>query len=198
MHVLTTLITVWCATTTVAPALAGTRPGPRPSAAPPTSTPLRPGHTLHTLVEAAWRRAEMDIPPRRRWTRRVRASALLPEVSVGYDHRRDRGWDHRLELDAPDELDTDAATTQTLRFRATWDLGELIYSYDELRVTQTILDVQSQRARIRGEVQALFQERVAKITAWSHMAPTDPGRGALEREIEALTSALELLCGVEF
>jgi hypothetical protein len=149
-------------------------------------------------VEAAWRRAELDVPSRRVWSRRVRASALLPEVSVGYAHRRDRGWDHHLQLDAPDELDTDAKTAQTLRFRATWDLSRLVYSSDELRVAQTILDIQSRRAAIRAEVHSLYERRRTQISEWTLAAPNDPVRASLEAEIHHLNEALELLCGVEF
>ena len=63
---------------------------------------MRGSRSLPALVQAAWRRADLDVPKRRAWTRRVRVATLLPEVSVGYDRRRDRGWDHHLQLDAPD------------------------------------------------------------------------------------------------
>jgi hypothetical protein len=154
--------------------------------------------SLSALVEAAWAHADLRMPRRRAWIRRVRAATLLPEVSAGYDHRRGRGWDHHLQLDAPDELDTDGSLTQTFRVRATWDLSRLVYSNDELRVTQTTLDIQSRRATLRSEVQALFERRQAQIAAWTLTAPHDPHRADLETEIRQLTQALEVLCGVEF
>ncbi len=185
------------------PAAQATVGGPaRPAWALAVSRPDPPSppqtRSLPALVQAAWRRADLDVPKRRAWTRRVRVATLLPEVSVGYDRRRDRGWDHHLQLDAPDELDTDAKTAQTFRFRATWDLSRLVYSNDELRVAQTILDIQSRRAAIRAEVQSLFERRREKIATWTMAAPRDPLRVTLESEIRQLTEALELLCGVEF
>lgn len=162
----------------------------------PTRAPA--ARSLSALVEAAWEHADLRVPQRRAWIRRVRAATLLPAVSAGYDHRRGRGWDHHLQLDAPDELDTDSSVTQTFRVRATWDLSQLVYSSDELRVTQTILDIQSRRATVRAQVQSLFERRQAHVAAWTLAAPHDPHRAELETEIRQLTQALEVLCGVEF
>lgn len=172
--------------------------GPRAAAPPPTAPPdTTTVPRLERLVRAAWRRAGLGLHDPERWQRRARAAAALPLLTVGYDHRVDEGWDLRATYEVPDVLDTDAATTRTLRIRATWELGRAVFSDDELRVAQTHLDVTAQRDRLRREVVDLFERRAELIAAWSTLAPGDTQRPVLEGELDRVERALRLLCGPE-
>lgn len=170
-------------------------PPPAPSAR---GSSHAPREQLRALVRAAWRRAGLHLESRARWSRRARAAAALPTLTLGYDRRTDQGWDRRHRVDQPDVLDTDAGATHTFHARATWNLDRAIYSDDEQRIAQTYLDLEARRAALRREVTTLFEERLSLRARWNALAPDSVERVTIAARIEALSRALTLLCGPEF
>lgn len=136
------------------------------SSAPPTRAPCRArprvgAGTLPPLArlhQAALARSPVDARAVRRWQRSARVSGVLPDVSVGWDHRRDRGYDLGQMAGEADELSSDLFAGNTFRVRADWSLDRLVFNPDELRAARAALDWLDWRAQLLERVTAIHTE----------------------------------------
>ncbi|MBN2340859.1 MAG: hypothetical protein JXX29_17555 [Deltaproteobacteria bacterium] len=108
--------------------------------------------SLNMLIASALRYAEAGGGRSDRWAVAVRRSPVLPtlKISVGYDLERDESLDRTQ--DDPDRWGADADNDFGIQATAQWELADLIYHPDELKVYQTL----SHRAERREEIIALI------------------------------------------
>ena len=185
-------------------------PGPPPSTVvPPAPVSRCPGAppTVHRgapdlrrLHAAAVARAPITSHTTRGWRRRVRAAAVLPDLSVGWDLRLDQGYDLGQQSGAADELSRDALAANTFRVRADWSLDRLIFDPDELRVARAALDWLDWRARLLEQVTALHAEYVSLLLARrSAIAadPCSPDLAVIDAKLVEVAGHLYALTGLE-
>ncbi len=179
-------------------------PVPRPS---PEPRPVAPTEDLEALLagepsiaavqRAAVRFVECDAATLARFERDSRAYGALPELTLGggLDGDRDvdmdpfdnvegaedgRGWDLSLDLE--------------------WDLGDLVMSYERIRILSEQQDRMELRARVLEEVTLRYFERQR---ARAELGAGDPDRDPAEAtrlllEIAEITAGLDALTGGEF
>ncbi len=114
---------------------------------------------LEALFAAADRKLAIPGTRPERWVARARASAALPVLSAGLDHRRDDGWNLDQSPGTAVELSSDVGTSRVIRSRATWELDRLIFNVDELRAARALLDLAELKERIHLSVASYYQER---------------------------------------
>jgi len=156
------------------------------------------GPSLATLHAAALARAPIDASTLRGWQRRSRAAAALPGVSVGWDHRRDRGYDLGQMAGEADDLKTDAVAGHTFRVRVDWALDRLVFNPDELRVARAALDWLDWRDRVLDRVTVLHTEWWTLVDAYRllrHDGACPPEAAALERQMREVAGHLLALTG---
>jgi hypothetical protein len=152
--------------------------------------------TVHELMAAAEREAELRPERLRSWMSRARLAALSPRVSFGID--RSFGRDESLDLTGGGR---DISTDDDLGWKAeaSWDLSRLVFSPDEMRVAREGLrlvelrrEVLSRVVRIYFERRRLLAQRVMAQRAGPLDAAADLDREVRIREIEG---ELDALCG---
>lgn len=150
--------------------------------------------TVHELMSAAAREAELRPDRLRSWMSRARLAALAPRVSFGID--RNVGRDESLDLaDGGRDLSTD--DDLGWKAEASWELSRLVFSPDEMRVAREGLRLTELRQEVQTHVVQLYFER-RRLQVQRAMArrsgPEDPlselDREVRIREIEANLDAL--------
>lgn len=169
---------------------------PLPDVARVTAPP--PGEpSLADLRAAASALAGADPERVRSMLSRARKAAWLPELRVRYDRRFGRG--EAVDLGgttaAPPPLQLDTANDVRYEIRATWDLGRLVFSPEELRAHAEALRTADVRREIEAAVTRIYFER-RRLRAERVLAPAgDPASAArrdlriaeIESELDALT-----------
>jgi hypothetical protein len=153
--------------------------------------------SIAAVQRAAVRYVECDAATLAEFERDSRAYGALPELSLGggLDGDRDvdvdpfdnvegaqdgRGWDLSVDLE--------------------WDLGDLVMSYERIRILSEQQDRMELRARVLEEVTQRYFERQR---ARAEFAADDPERDPAEAtrlllEIAEITAGLDALTGGEF
>jgi len=150
--------------------------------------------TVHELMAAAAREAELRPERLRSWMSRARLAALAPRVSIGID--RNIGRDESLDLsDGGRDLSTDDALGW--KAEASWDLSRLVFSPDEMRVAREGFRLSELRQEVLDHVVRLYFERrrlQVQRTMVRRAGPEEPlaelDREVRIREIEANLDAL--------
>lgn len=143
------------------------------------------------------------------WTTRVNISALLPRVRVDYRRRADDDLQTDFDRDFDvlvdgSEILTDIARDvrdedddqEEWRIQGNWELNELIFNPDVLRVSNEASDLVELREDLLTTVTTLyFERRRAQV-----QIILDPPTDAVERlrrelEIEELTAGIDTLTG---
>jgi hypothetical protein len=168
--------------------------------------------TILEVQEAAAAYAHIDQDMMSGWSARASASALLPRVRVQYqataddDISTDDNRDFEVLLDGTQIL-TDVDQDQTVEdddqvrivIQGDWDLRELIFNPDVLRITNETSDLVELREDILVTVTSLyFERRRAQVQLL-----VDPPSDAVERirrelEIQELTAGIDALTGAWF
>jgi len=152
--------------------------------------------TVHEMMAAARREAEVRPERLRSWMSRARWAALAPRLSLGVD--RSFGRDESLDLaDGGRDLSTD--DDLGWRVAATWELSNLVFSPDEMRVAREGARLSELRQRVLAEVVRLYFER-RRLQVQGRLAKregSDDTATSLEREvrIRELEASLDALTG---
>ena len=146
-----------------------------------------------------------------KWLRASRGFAALPQVRVEYRLSDDWQNDFRAfdpagnpptsnEVEAVNVLtDADRGQDQTILFRATWDLDQLVMSSEQIRVINEAQDVVKLREKVLGEVTRLYFER-RRLQVDMLLAPKSDLMGQVRDELRLaeLTAALDAYTGGQF
>jgi hypothetical protein len=152
---------------------------------------LRSAATALALAEPERARAFVD---RARW------AGLLPELRVRLDRRFSRT--ESLDL-SPSAVDADATpvgvdSLNDLRYewRATWDLGRIVFNPDELAASTQALRMADVRREVEGAVIRLyFERRRLKAEAQASDATDTTSGVRLELRIQEIEAELDALTG---
>ena len=128
------------------------------------------------VVEAAYVAAGLDRDPTKSWSRRARAAALIPWVSLR------AGWDASWRED-----DADVGRSRDFEVRATWRLDRLVFDGRELQVSSIDMARRRERRRLATRViRAYFTWRKLSAAAGHEPRAALAAEAALA-ELDALT-----------
>lgn len=165
--------------------------------------------TILEVQEAAAAYAQIDQGVMEGWSTRASLAALLPDVRVQYQRRVEDDLqmddDQDLEVDELGDLvltdvardvRTDDDTQSDIRIQGDFELNELVWNPDLLRVSKEIRDVVELREDILTTVTTLFFERRRAQVQLQLSPPSDPiERLRRELEIQELTASIDALTG---
>lgn len=152
--------------------------------------------SLRELQQAALRRADADIGGSRHWVSATRWSAVLPvlKVTVEQDMERDESLDRYQ--DEPDRWGADTDRDLGFQVSAQWNLPELIFNPDEMRVYSSLANRAARREALMTVLVGYYFERRKLIVTRLVSPPSDP-TAALEQDIRIaeLTALIDALTG---
>lgn len=165
--------------------------------------------TILEVQDAAADYAQIEQGSMSGWTTRASLSALLPRLRVEYrltnDDNLQNDYDEDFNVAADgtligdtvqrDQTDEDDEEIR-LRFQGDWELPELVFNPDILRISNEVSDLVELREDILTAVTTLyFERRRAQV-----QMILDPPSDAIERlrrelEIQELTAGIDALTG---
>jgi hypothetical protein len=134
---------------------------------------------------------------------RARWAALLPELRVRLDRRFSRTESLDLGREATDPLATpvgvDSINDLRYEWRATWDLGRIVFNPDEVGASTHALRMAEVRRELETVVIRLyFERRRLKAEALASDASDTPPGVQVEIRIQELEAELDALTGGAF
>jgi hypothetical protein len=151
---------------------------------------------LAELEQAALRLADADPQSASGWLAAPNRAALLPvlKLSVSHDMGRDESLD-RNQVD-PDRYGVDSDRGLGFDASAEWNLAELVFNPDEVRVYGALADRAERRQGLLTALVGYHFER-RRLIAQQALAPGDDPLATAERllRIEELTAAIDALTG---
>jgi hypothetical protein len=151
---------------------------------------------LEELGRAAVARADADLEVTRSWSRRPNAAAVLPTLKLVFDY--DTGRDESLDRyqEKPDRWGADSDQDLGFQVQAQWELDELIFNSDEIRVWNAIADRVGRREALLGLLTSYYFER-RRLQLVALLAPPSDLTELidLQMRIGELTSAIDSLTG---
>ncbi|HPN83537.1 MAG TPA: hypothetical protein PLM00_09100 [Spirochaetota bacterium] len=172
-------------------------PPEEPEPVPDSSTDMpRVSPVVSRLVNAALRLADAEFSRGASWPRKVRASALLPEIRVtsSYDTDRDESLDRYQ--DRPDRWGADTDRDFGISVTATWNFASLVFHPEELDVQDALQDIAQRREEIIAAVVNGWFERDRLLKLRAIRPPSDlAARLEIEARILALTAQIDALTG---
>jgi hypothetical protein len=144
---------------------------------------------------AAAREADRAAPIASGWGRRVRLAALLPRLTAEWRH--DEEAYRVVGLQASGEVDYQHLSPgTTFAVRATWELGALVASRDELAAASAAAARAQRREEAVARASALFHERRRARVALLLAPPAAPlARAEAELAVARMTAELDALTG---
>lgn len=160
-------------------ALAGATPAMREAALAAET----PEPTVREVQKAAAAHAGIDPKLAESWRRRVRRAAWLPKLTAEWMHE-ERTF-HVVGIASGGEVDyVRLLPGDKVGLKASWDLRDLVFDADELRVAAASADLVQRRREIVGEATKLF---FARRRLRAELAP--PGLAEAERAEKELALA---------
>ena len=165
--------------------------------------------TVIEVQEAAVAYAQIDEAVMDRWSARANAAAVLPDVRIEYrrytddDIQRDDDQDLNVDengdlvlSDMERDIRTDDDEEQRLIIYGDFELNELIWNPDLLRISKERRDLVELREDVLTTVTSLYFERRRAQVQLLLNAPTDTvERLRREQEIQELTASIDALTG---
>ena len=165
--------------------------------------------TVIEVQEAAVAYAQIDEAVMDRWSARANAAAVLPDVRIEYrrytddDIQRDDDQDLNVDengdlvlSDMERDIRTDDDEEQRLIIYGDFELNELIWNPDLLRISKERRDLVELREDVLTTVTSLYFERRRAQVQLLLNAPTDTvERLRRELEIQELTASIDALTG---
>lgn len=151
--------------------------------------------TVREVQERAMRYAEVHPEVIQSWRKRSGWAAALPELRAEYQ-RRDDTLKRVRQSSTGDLSQDDDRVGDRLVGRATWDLKELIFNPDELRVSGESNDLVRLREDVLDQVTKLYYERRRLQVDLDLAPPRDlGGRVRKELRLQELTADVDALTG---
>ncbi len=152
--------------------------------------------SVQEVQERAMRYAEIHPELIDAWRRRSSYSAILPQLRVTY--RRNVEEDTRLieQPGNPDRWQWDWDDDHQVTTVARWDLDDLIFNTDELRVSSESVRLVRLREGVLNQVTKLYFER-RRLQIERDLAPTHDVAAAVRREmrLHELTAQIDAMTG---
>lgn len=152
--------------------------------------------SLRDLERAALRLADADVEGADGWMGSANWSTVLPVVKVVFERDLERDESLDRYQDEPDRWGADTDRDLGFQVSAQWNLPELIFNPDEVRIYSALANRASRReALLTTLVSYYFERRRLQLAELLEPAP-DVAR-ALERRmrIEELTAVIDALTG---
>ena len=152
--------------------------------------------SVQAVQERAMRYAEIHPELIQAWRRRSSYSAILPQLRVTY--RRNVEEDTRLieQPGNPDRWQWDWDDDHQVTTVARWDLDDLIFNTDELRVSSESVRLVRLREGVLNQVTKLYFER-RRLQIERDLSPTHDVAAAVRREmrLHELTAQIDAMTG---
>lgn len=151
--------------------------------------------TVLEVQAAAAAQAGIDAGVLASWRSRARWAAVLPELSADYRHE-ERTW-HVVGIQSGSEVDyLRAGPADRGSLRLSWDLREVVFARDELKVAAAELDLRKLREDVvRRATHLFFDRRRRQLELALAPPPTSAARAEQELEVAELTAELDALTG---
>ncbi len=164
---------------------------------------------ISDVREAAIKYAEVDPEKITRWRKQASKKAILPRVSIGMDRDRNKTASSNVwgtygtssssgkYFIGPDDETKDK--NQGWDVSLTWELGDLIWSDDQVSIDVRSRLLVELRNNVLDEVTKLYFERIRVRMELDNLAIEDKGK-RFEKELrfQELTSSLDALTGNYF
>ena len=132
----------------------------------------------------------------RSWRRRVRLSAVLPEVKVGLDRSRKTDFSLKMEPGAPSvwSKGLDAGYSWGLQLR--WSLDRLIFDPNELKVSREAQRLSELREEVLDQATRLYFDR-RRLQVLQLIRPARSTRSQVLRQLalDRLTATIDAMTG---
>lgn len=151
---------------------------------------------LSELERSALRRAEADAGSVERLKRAVRGAAAMPTVKLSLDRDMKRAESLDRDQVDPDRWGADADRDLNFGASAEWELGELVFNPDEIRVHNLLGDRADRREAVLSLLVGAFFER-RRLLLTELLLPAATPEEAIERRmrIDELTAVIDALTG---
>ncbi|MBI2338778.1 MAG: hypothetical protein HYU99_00190 [Deltaproteobacteria bacterium] len=157
------------------------------------------------IAQEAFRREKLDLGQIQEWKKKMKAAPWLPTLYAGYDRalRKTSGISISDNVSVstsgvavgPDETDQDETlfNGDTLRFRAVWQLDEVVFHRSTLAASQEARDISKSRLALSDYLFKIYSERREAQAKYYLFKGSGGAKSLLLREkIEALTDQLDL------
>ena len=151
---------------------------------------------LERLKSAALRLADADVEGARGWMRATNWAAVLPVVKFTAEHDMERDESLDRYQDEPDRWGADTDRDLGLQVSAQWNLGEIVFNPDEVRVYGALANRAARREALLSVLVSYYFER-RKLQLTELVSPATDSMKALDirMRIEELTSLIDALTG---
>ena len=151
---------------------------------------------LERLKSAALRLADADVEGARGWMRATNWAAVLPVVKFTAEHDMERDESLDRYQDEPDRWGADTDRDLGLQVSAQWNLGEIVFNPDEVRVYGALANRAARREALLSVLVSYYFER-RKLQLTELVSPASDPMADLDRRmrIEELTSLIDALTG---
>ena len=152
--------------------------------------------TLGEMQRAALRFADADKESAKRWLSAPNRAAVLPVLKFVADRDFERDESLDRAQDDPDKWGADTDDDLGLQISAQWNLGELIFNPDEVRVYSALSDRASRREALLTVLVGYFFER-RRLQLKAALAPPENMSEMVDlvMRIDELTASIDALTG---
>lgn len=153
--------------------------------------------SIDAVQAAAAEFARCDLATLDRLERHSRAFGALPEISLGAG----LDGDHDVDTDPFDNVEgAEDGRGWDLSLDLEWDLGDLVMSYERIRILSEQADRAQLRARVVDEATHLYYERqrLRVLLARESGMEDDGERIKIELDLRETTARLDAITGGEF
>ncbi len=151
---------------------------------------------LERLKSAALKLADADVEGARGWMQATHWAAVLPVVKFTAEHDMERDESLDRYQDEPDRWGADTDRDLGLQVSAQWNLGEIVFNPDEVRVYSALANRAARREALLSVLVSYYFER-RKLQLMELVSPASDPMKALDKRmrIEELTSLIDALTG---
>jgi hypothetical protein len=152
--------------------------------------------SLEELKKAALKFADADIKSAKNWRHAPNAAAALPTVKFVFNHDLERDESLDRYQDEPDRWGADTDKDLNFQVSVQWQLDELIFNPDEVRVWNALADRASRRDAVLTVLVGTYFER-QKLQLKERLSPPRNLDEAvqLKLRIAELTASIDAMTG---
>ena len=151
---------------------------PRSQASPPMGSPVfsyqhikASEPSLAKLIDKAFAGNGLESDATQNWSKKLKASALLPKFYVGYDQQVKSGeslsitdnistTSGNITIGPEDNnLDIDQDSGHALRLRASWELSDLVFHSNQMALSKHRADLLKLRRALSDEIYDIYEKR---------------------------------------
>jgi hypothetical protein len=152
--------------------------------------------SLEELKKAALKFADADIERAKKWRRAPNAAAALPTVKFVFNHDLERDETLDRYQDEPDRWGADTDRDLNFQVSVQWQLDELIFNPDEVRVWNALADRAARRDAVLTVLVGTYFER-QKLQVKKLLSPPNSLDEAVQLKLRTaeLTASIDAMTG---